>query len=172
MKWIFGYGSLMWNPGFKFELVLKSTLMGWKRRIIQPSTDHRGTFSQPGRVATLVADDSGFCQGLIFGVRDDSFDNVKEYLDKREIDGYEMRGVDVDCKLGITRCFTYMTIKNENCFEDLSVMRLAQQIIVAEGESGENIEYFRMLETTLRKFNFIDKHVAQIALELKKLLKK
>ena len=83
-----------------------------------------------------------------------------------------MRGVDVDCKLGITRCFTYMTIKNENCFEDLSVMRLAQQIIVAEGESGENIEYFRMLEATLRKFNFIDKHVAQIALELKKLLKK
>ena len=52
--WIFGYGSLMWNPGFSYERKETCFIKGWERRFWQESSDHRGTVSMPGRVATII----------------------------------------------------------------------------------------------------------------------
>src|SRR5581483_2212492 len=51
--WIFGYGSLLWRPGFPFEEQRAALVRGFARRLAQGSPDHRGTPERLGRVATL-----------------------------------------------------------------------------------------------------------------------
>jgi hypothetical protein len=49
--WIFGYGSLIWNPGsIPFVESVSCFVRGWGREFRQKSTDHRGTKAAPGRV--------------------------------------------------------------------------------------------------------------------------
>jgi cation transport protein ChaC len=60
--WVFGYGSLIWNPNIKFDEQRKCCIKGYARRFWQGSNDHRGTKEKPGRVVTLVSqDEDGRC---------------------------------------------------------------------------------------------------------------
>ena len=48
--WVFGYGSLLWNPGFEYREKTLATLDGWHRSFCMRSIHHRGTEEQPGLV--------------------------------------------------------------------------------------------------------------------------
>ena len=57
--WIFGFGSLIHNPGFEYAARNSGYIKGWRRVWYQGSTDHRGTIESPGRTVTLEkADDT------------------------------------------------------------------------------------------------------------------
>ena len=51
--WVFGYGSLLWNPGFEYEQSTLATLMGYHRSFCMRSIHHRGTPEAPGLVLAL-----------------------------------------------------------------------------------------------------------------------
>lgn len=51
--WIFGYGSLMWNPALEFTESCTGTLVGWHRAFCLRLTAGRGTAHQPGRMLAL-----------------------------------------------------------------------------------------------------------------------
>ncbi len=67
--WVFGYGSLLWNPGFAFEQKQVATLSGWHRSFCMRSIHHRGTDAHPGLVLALDAETQANCQGLALKVR-------------------------------------------------------------------------------------------------------
>jgi cation transport protein ChaC len=64
--WIFGYGSLMWDPGFPYCEAVPGVLRGYHRRFCVYSHDYRGTPERPGLVLGL--DRGGMCKGVAFRI--------------------------------------------------------------------------------------------------------
>src|SRR5690349_17047992 len=64
--WLFGYGSLMWNPGFPYRAAEPALLKGYHRRFCVYSHRYRGTPEQPGLVLGL--DRGGSCRGIAFRI--------------------------------------------------------------------------------------------------------
>lgn len=52
--WIFGYGSLCWNPGFEYENCLAGYIRGYVRRFWQGNTTHRGTIDKVREPFTIL----------------------------------------------------------------------------------------------------------------------
>src|SRR5690606_2434548 len=96
--WLFGYGSLIWRPGFDYEKRVPGFVKGWARRFWQGSTDHRGTPEAPGRVVTLVEAPGASCWGVAYRLRPSTAATVLERLDHREQGGYERHQVVVTPK--------------------------------------------------------------------------
>jgi cation transport protein ChaC len=80
--WVFGYGSLMWRPGFAFIEQVPARLIGEHRALCVYSFDHRGTPEKPGLVLGL--DRGGACRGIAFRVAAKRRDETVEYLRGRE----------------------------------------------------------------------------------------
>lgn len=80
--WIFGYGSLMWRPGFAYDDVVPATLAGFNRAFCIYSTHHRGSPERPGLVLGL--DRGGSCTGLAYRIRPDLARATLAYLRARE----------------------------------------------------------------------------------------
>ena len=81
--WVFGYGSLMWRPGFDYAEAAPARLHGEHRALCVLSFVHRGTREKPGLVLGL--DKGGSCRGVVFRVRDGDRDAVLAYLREREL---------------------------------------------------------------------------------------
>ena len=64
--WVFGYGSLMWRPGFAYEEAQHARLTGYRRCFCIYSVYHRGTPERPGMVLGL--DRGGACEGIAYRV--------------------------------------------------------------------------------------------------------
>jgi cation transport protein ChaC len=80
--WVFGYGSLMWNPGFSFVERVPARLIGLHRALCVYSFVHRGTPDRPGLVLGL--DRGGMCRGIAFRVEAAKRVATIDYLRARE----------------------------------------------------------------------------------------
>ena len=80
--WVFGYGSLMWRPGFDFVEKAPAALIGAHRSLCIYSFHHRGTQDHPGLVLGL--DEGGACRGIAFRVAPAHAEPTLSYLRDRE----------------------------------------------------------------------------------------
>ncbi len=80
--YVFGYGSLLWRPGFAHEHAHPALLRGFHRRFCLWSRLYRGTPEAPGLVLGL--DRGGACRGLAFRVPGARAAAVLDYLEERE----------------------------------------------------------------------------------------
>ncbi|HEU4412704.1 MAG TPA: gamma-glutamylcyclotransferase [Polyangiaceae bacterium] len=161
--WVFGYGSLLWRPGFSYVEKVPALLPGWSRRFYQGSPDHRGTPGAPGRVVTLVPDAAGLCWGLAFGLDDGCRDDVLEELDRRERAGYrriEHELVPLDPARAPLRAIVYVADpRNPDYLGEAPPEAMARHIARSAGPSGPNVEYLRRLAAFLREHGVHDEHV-------------
>ncbi len=80
--WVFGYGSLMWRPGFAYLERRAAVLHGRRRAFCIYSVHHRGTPARPGLVLGLAP--GGSVRGVAYRVADADWADVVAYLRERE----------------------------------------------------------------------------------------
>ena len=83
--WVFGYGSLLWHPGFEIAESVIARLPGYARSFCMRSIHHRGTEEDPGLVLALDEVDGAHCQGLALRVAEGQEDPTLSYLREREL---------------------------------------------------------------------------------------
>lgn len=165
--WIFGYGSLIWRPGFDFLERRKACVHGRVRRFWQGSSDHRGTPEAPGRVVTLVPDE-GVCWGAAF--RLDPTDDVLAALDHREKGGYERLELEVVFEAGKATALTWVAPpENPSYLGPAPIRAIAEQVVASVGPSGANVEYVLELDRALRRMGAPDPHVGGVARAVREL---
>ena len=83
--WVFGYGSLLWNPGFPVARSERATLHGYARSFCMSSIHHRGTEDHPGLVLALDEQADAHCKGLALAVEAGHEDRTLHELREREL---------------------------------------------------------------------------------------
>ncbi len=83
--WVFGYGSLIWHPGFPVAERRIARLSGWHRSFCMRSIHHRGTEAEPGLVLALDRAEGAVCDGLAFRVEPGAEDRTLAELRDREL---------------------------------------------------------------------------------------
>lgn len=149
--WVFGYGSLLWNPGFDVAEQRIARLVGWQRSFCMASIHHRGTADAPGLVLALDRSDDAVCHGLAFRVAGAQAAATLEYLRARELvsSAYleTRQRLELDCGAAIEDVVTYVIDPAHAQYCTLPLEDQAQIIARAVGGRGPNDEY---LENTAR----------------------
>ncbi|MDG4648285.1 gamma-glutamylcyclotransferase [Roseibacterium sp. SDUM158017] len=145
--WVFGYGSLLWNPGFPVAEARPARLHGWHRSFCMSSIHHRGTPARPGLVLALDAARDAHCDGLAFRVAAAHAGATIDYLRERELvsSAYletRLAVVFHDCGTRREDVLTYVIDPGHVQYRgDLDLETQARIIAGAVGGRGPNDEY-------------------------------
>lgn len=158
MTWIFGYGSLMWRPGFEFEESQEARLHGYHRGFCVYSHVHRGTPERPGLVLGL--DRGGSCRGMAFRVAPENQEATIAYLRARE--QVTMIYLEREVPLALAdgrkvRALTYIVDRQHRQYAGR--LPLAQQVRLVRqgvGQSGPNPEYVANTVGHLEEMGIVD----------------
>lgn len=155
--WVFGYGSLMWDPALFIEEIRKATLHGYYRHFCLRSEVGRGTREQPGLMAAL--DHGGTCHGLVFRIAAERVDLETEILWKREMVGhaYLPRFVPVHTPQGPVEALAF-TMDHEcpRYMPHLNLDETARMIATGVGVIGPNAQYVDYLADQLALLGVTD----------------
>ena len=142
--WIFGYGSLIWEPGFAHGARHLARLDGYGRSFCMRSIHHRGTPERPGLVLALD-EGGGGCDGVAFEVPGRIAAETLEYLRARELisAAYLEREVPVRFRCGrVVQAVTYVVDRAHDQYcGGLALDEQARIIAGAVGGRGANRDY-------------------------------
>lgn len=158
--WIFGYGSLMWNPGFPHLASAPALLRGYHRAFCIYSYRYRGTPERPGLVLGL--DRGGCCRGRAFHVAANDGPEVLRYLHDREMSGgvYQPRWVPVEIAGMRRRAIAFIADRAHDHYAGkLEQDRLVALIRQGHGGRGSNRHY---LAETVRHLDELGIHEGRL----------
>ena len=141
--WVFGYGSLMWRPGFAYDFRCKAMLRGWRRALCVYSHVYRGAPERPGLVLGL--DRGGACAGVAFRVKAALREPTIRYLrDREQVTGvYVERFVPVTLESGErVNALTYVADRLHGQYAGRLDREMMLAVVrVGRGRSGDNAAY-------------------------------
>ncbi len=171
--WVFGYGSLMWNPGFAFVEQCDAVLSGFHRSFCLYSHHYRGTFEKPGLVLGL--DQGGDCRGSAFRIDAELVDDVVAYLNERELVSYDYlpRYLDIIIATNegqlVTKAYTFIAdIQSTQYAGGLDIKEKASLIMNAEGIAGLNRDYLINTVRHMRNTGFDDDELLTLLNEVER----
>ncbi|WP_170332064.1 gamma-glutamylcyclotransferase [Ruegeria arenilitoris] len=143
--WVFGYGSLLWNPGFPVARSEHATLHGYARSFCMSSIHHRGTEDHPGLVLALDEQAEAHCKGLALAVEAGHEERTLHELRERELisSAYVEKMLDVHLDNGeVVNAVTYVIDADHVQYcGGMPLEEQAQIIAHAVGGRGPNTEY-------------------------------
>ena len=157
--WVFGYGSLLWNPGFTPSRAVRAHLRDYHRSFCMLSIHHRGTEDDPGLVLALDAQTGAQCTGLALQVAESDEDTVLTYLRERELisSAYYEDHVDLQTDDGeVIRALAYIINPDHVQYCHFDLEQQAQMIARAVGGRGPNTEYLFNTAAHLQQLGISD----------------
>lgn len=143
--WVFGYGSLLWNPGFPVAEQVVARLPDYSRSFCMSSIHHRGTEEEPGLVLALDAHPGAACEGVALRAEPGSEDDTLAYLRERELvsSAYLERQLTLDLVDGrqVDAVVYVIDPHHVQYCGGLPLEEQAQIIARAVGGRGPNTEY-------------------------------
>ncbi|MGD9918136.1 MAG: gamma-glutamylcyclotransferase [Paenirhodobacter sp.] len=169
--WIFGYGSLIWDPGFAPVEAVPARLEGWHRSFCMRSIHYRGTAEAPGLVLALDAAEGAGCAGLALRPAPEEAAAVLADLRARELvsDAYLERELPVTLADGRrVTAVTYVIDRDGPQYCALSPAEQAQVIAQAVGARGPNRDYLFNTAAHLRKLGLADPDLEALAKQVRR----
>ncbi|MCT4656576.1 MAG: gamma-glutamylcyclotransferase [Cohaesibacter sp.] len=158
--WVFGYGSLMWRPGFDYEQSCIARLEGYHRSLCIYSHVYRGSPECPGLVLGL--DDEGTAMGRAFRVKAENREPVIEYLREREqvtsvyVEHYGTLTL-LDGSNRQVEAVTYIADQqHEQYAGKLSIEDQVRFVLQGKGIAGPNIDYVTNTVDHLKEISIED----------------
>jgi glutathione-specific gamma-glutamylcyclotransferase len=168
--WVFGYGSLMWRPGFAFIEQVPARLIGEHRALCVYSFDHRGTPEKPGLVLGL--DRGGACRGIAFRVAARRRRDTIDYLRAREQTTNVYREVTRSVWLNNearerVSALAYVVDRGHVQYAGrLSLAEQLRHVREGHGRSGNNRDYVLATVKSIEAQGFRDVQLHQLAMML------
>ncbi|MDX2287744.1 MAG: gamma-glutamylcyclotransferase [Hyphomicrobiaceae bacterium] len=170
--WIFGFGSLMWNPGFAFAHRMPARVTGFRRSFSVYSVFYRGSARKPGLVLGL--DIGGSCVGIAYRVASGAEGAALAYLRRRElVTGVYREAVvtftpldspSYDSSVPSLRAHAFVVERSHpNYAGDLPLAVQARLIRAARGRAGTNLEYFSNTLLHLRQSGIREPQLERLA---------
>jgi cation transport protein ChaC len=161
--WVFGYGSLMWDPGFPYSAAHPALLVGYHRQFCLYSYRYRGTQDRPGLVLGL--DRGGSCRGVVYRVPDTEAEATKAYLWERELDDYAYlpKLLWVRYPGGRVRAQTFVVDRRQPQYAGgLTIDAIADIIAAGVGQRGRNRDYLENTLDHLRTLGILDRGLERV----------
>ena len=166
--YVFGYGSLMWRPNFKYDIKFPTLLQGYRRELNVYSITYRGTPKAPGLVFGLTP--GGYCHGITFKISKKNYFQEVLKIFKREMlaNVYLPTIVKIETPYPF-RALTF--IVNEDSPQYSGPMRDESKIEIikaGKGESGSCVDYVMETYKYLEENSLRDPDLAMIAERISK----
>ena len=168
--WVFGYGSLMWRPGFEFTEKVPARLIGEHRALCVYSFVHRGTPEKPGLVLGL--DRGGACRGIAFRVaekhRAATVANLREREQVTSVYREVMRSVwlEDEARRRVSALAYVVDRGHVQYAGRLSLAEQLRHVQQGRGQSGSNRDYVLATVMSIEAQGFRDPQLHQLALML------
>jgi glutathione-specific gamma-glutamylcyclotransferase len=174
IEWVFGYGSLIWDPGFSPVEAVRAWVTGYARSFCLRSIQHRGTETLPGLVLGLDEQPGGECGGLAMRIGDGDHDEVLAYLRARELVTDAYKEAILPLRLEDDRrveALAYVMRRDHVQYAGgLDLAEQARIIAQAQGRRGPNADYLFNTAAHLAQIGLADPDLDQLTAEVRKLL--
>lgn len=160
--WVFGYGSLIWDPGFPVAEQRIGRLEGWHRSFCMRSIHHRGTVEDPGLVLALDQAAKASCAGVAFRVTDGAEAATLQALRDRELvsSAYLERVLPVETDRGPVSALCYVIDPDHVQYcGGLPLAEQARIIARAVGGRGPNRDYLWATVAHLQDLGIADPYL-------------
>ncbi len=171
--WVFGYGSLVWNPGFNVAERVIATLPDYHRSFCMRSIHHRGSEEAPGLVLALDAMEGARCHGVALSVAQGEEAATLDYLRERELvsAAYLERMLEIELADGrVVEAVTYVIDPDHVQYcGGLDLEEQARIIAQAVGGRGPNTEYLYNTAAHLHELGIRDAELDWLAARVRHL---
>lgn len=162
--WVFGYGSLIWNPAMHFVEKRTARIHGYHRRFCLWSPLGRGTAEKPGLM--LALESGGACRGVALRIAGHAVETELDILWRREMftDAYRPTWVKAETREGPVAAITFVINRDNARYAGrLSEGQIAHHIATAEGPMGACRDYLYETVRHLAELGIRDRRLEAMA---------